>query len=532
MPVSLPFFRSGFRLMETPANKRLYLLPTLTLLAGAATTLAFAPFAFWPLAFITPAILVLCCYHASPKQALLYGWLFGFGFIGTGISWVYISLNVYGEAPPVLAGIMTLIMIAVLASYIGIACYLLNRFFPHARISKWLLAFPCLWVIAEGARQWILTGFPWLLLGYSQIDTPLRGLAPITSVYGVSWMVAATSGALAITLRACVTRFKKHSIVSDGQNTVRPYNQKSLLYTLILIIALWLAAVALSSVQWTKPASKPITVSLVQGDIPTSLKWEAAQAEKTLRTYQQLTAPHWGNELIIWPEGAVTFLQTEAQPYLQQLAQRAKAHDSTLLTGIPIQQGNRYYNGMLAMGEGSGMYLKRHLVPFGEFIPFRSLIDWLQGYLQIPMSDFSPGERYQPLIRLDHTLLATFICYEIAYPTEVLDSLPAGQLLVVISDDSWFGKSIAAEQHLEIAQMRALETGRYLVMGTNDGITAIVNARGQVQALAPRYEATVLTGEITPMQGATPWVKTGFYPWAVLLLVLLLFAYWRQRVGM
>jgi len=532
--------------------KRCKTLSLLALLAaissGALLTLAFAPTSIWPLAIICPAVLLFICQRATTgRHAFFYGELFGFGFFGSGLSWIYVSLHTYGQANVALASFMTLLMVLVLAIYIACACYLLKRFFPRSSISQAILAFPCLWVLAEWLRGWLFTGFPWLFLGYSQIHTPLRGLAPIMSVYGLSWIVAASSGLLVVlahTISTWFNQFRQNShaekITSSTENNLNvPRPQRSgifahcnfpLFTATVALILIWLIAASLANKPWTQSTGKTLRVSLVQGDIPIMLKWRTDQAERSLQKYTQLSATQWRSDLVIWPEAAVTFPQTDAQPYLLQLAAQAKKYHSTLLAGIPIQQEDHYYNGMLAIGQNTGVYLKRHLVPFGEFIPFRNLIAWLSDYLQIPMSDFSAGDRYQTLIRINTTTLATFICYEIAYPTEVLDSLPAGQVIVVISDDSWFGKSLAARQHLQIAQMRALETGRPLVMATNDGLTAVVDAFGTIQTLAPPYQTAVLSASIIPRQGSTPWVRSGIYPWTVVLFSLLLIAYlWQRR---
>ena len=253
------------------------------------------------------------------------------------------------------------------------------------------------------------------------------------SVYGISWVVAASSGLLIVIVNILANRFYQPAQNSSSRKISSPLKNNfgvplprrtgifarfnfPLATATVALILIWLMAAGLADKSWTQPTGKTVRISLVQGNIPIMLKWQTAQAERSLQKYTQLSTPLWHSDLVIWPEAAVTFPQAEAQPYLLQLAGQAKKHQSTLLTGIPIQQENHYYNGMLAIGQNTGIYLKRHLVPFGEFIPFRNLIDWLDDYLQIPMSDFSAGTRYQPLIDLNSTKLATFICYEIAYP--------------------------------------------------------------------------------------------------------------------
>lgn len=480
-------------------------------LIGSSLTLAFAPFNIWLFAIVCPTLLLLFWENISPKRAFFRGAVFGLGFFSSGVSWVYVSLHDYGQANPWLAGILTFLMIVVLLFYIALSGYLLNYFFPKKNISRYLLAFPSLWVLGEWFRGWVFTGFPWLFLGYSQLETPLAGLAPVISVFGISWVVAATAGLLALLILHPKQLSNRWFIICGT-----------------LIVGLWITGFVLKNVIWTKPDGEPIQVSLIQGNIPQTLKWQPDQAEKSLSIYKKLTKQHWDSQLIIWPEAAITAPPIQVQGYLKALEKTSKAHKSTIITGIPMQENNLFYNGMIALGNGHGSYYKRHLVPFGEFMPLRFLLLWLEDYVQIPMSDFSRGQRYQPLIEANQIPIASFICYEIAYPSEVLDALPAGKLLVVLSDDSWFGKSIAPPQHLQIAQMRALETGRYLLMSTNDGMTAIVDAKGKIQAITPRFQVMVLSGKVQPMTGSTPWVRIGIYPVMILMGLFLLLA-WRRH---
>jgi apolipoprotein N-acyltransferase len=537
----------------------------LTVVIGASLTLAFAPFNISLLAIICPALLLILWKNLSPKQAFLTGALFGLGFFGTGLSWVYISLHNYGQASSWLAGLLTFLMIAVLVMYIAIPGYLLNRFFPNATVARYLLAFPSLWILGEWCRGWVFTGFPWLFLGYSQLETSLAGWAPIMGVFGVSWLVALLAGSLAWVLLKTKERLLNSPLymaakfstklktiaklapadqssaileaLFQNKNSVMPFkkitasapaaflNIKTLFFLLLLI---WLTGFTLHKINWTQADGEPIQVSLIQGNVPQTLKWTPDQAEKSLAIYDELTQQHWDSPLIIWPEAAVTYFQAQAEDYLDNLSKMAKAHHSTIITGIPMREDEQSYNGMMAIGNGSGSYQKRHLVPFGEYMPLRFLLKWLDDYVQIPMSDYSSGKRQQPLLQANGISIASSICYEIAYPTEVLDNLPEGKLLLTISDDSWFGKSIASHQHLQIAQMRALETGRYLLMSTNDGATAIVNPKGAIQAIAPLYTKTVLTGKIQPMSGYTPWMHIGIYP-IMLMMVLLLWLARRKQ---
>jgi apolipoprotein N-acyltransferase len=479
----------------------------MALVAGIILPIAFAPFNFFFIAFISPALLLLSCLNVSAKRAFMRGLLFGIGLYGVGTSWVYVSLHVYGEANEPLAAGITVLLTLVMSLYMALMCYLLAKFFPKSIISKCLIAFPSLWVLFDFVRTWFLTGFPWLLLGTSQIDTPLAGFAPIGGVYAVTWITVFVSAFLLV-------------IILERKN------YKFLLSLLSVVIIGSTITAKLWDRRWTERAGPPLTVTLVQGNIPQVLKWQQGQGEGILSLYQTLSAPHMNNQLIIWPEAAITFYQNQIPAFLNSMDQRLKAEKSTLITGIPIVKGDQYYNGMIALGSGSGTYHKRHLVPFGEYIPLRRWLMWLDDYLQIPMSDFTKGNKTQTLLTANGIPVASSICYEIAYPTEVLRDLPEGQLLVTVSDDSWFGKSLAPAQHFQMARMRALETGRYLVMATNDGITGIVNNLGKVTAKAEAFKEVVLTGEVYPYKGKTPWMYTNIY---AMLLIILIFLYIARR---
>lgn len=483
----------------------------MALIGGALLPLAFAPFNLIVFAFLIPALLLFLWLNVSPKRAFIRGVLFGIGFFSVGISWVFVSLHVYGQANVFVAVLLTFMMILVLSLYIAVQGYLFARFFPTNNLTKLLLAFPTLWVLGEWFRAWAMTGFPWLFLGYTQITTPLKSFAPLVSVYGVSWLVVFVSSLLLIFLLS-----KRISL---------------LLSIFIFAALLWSISSVLDNMQWTKPNGAPIKVSMIQGDIPQELKWQEAQAFASFNLYRKLTEQHLDSQLIVWPEAAITYTQFQAQDYINQLDAMLKPRKITLITGIPfVGPQQQYYNAMIAIGNGQGTYFKRHLVPFGEFMPFRSLLVWLKDYLEIPMSDFSRGAKKQPLIIANGIPVGAAICYEIAYPNEVLYSLPQSQLLVTVSDDSWFGDSFAPAQHVQMAQMRALETGRYLLMSTNNAVTAIINTQGKVESFAPPFKQYVLTGFVQPMIGSTPLVRIGgILPIFIIFIVLLGIAYWLQR---
>lgn len=457
------------------------------LLIGSLLPFAFAPYHYYALSFIIPAILFGFCYKASPKKAFFYGLLFGLGFFGVGVSWVYVSIHIYGHASPLIAVIITGLFVAALSLFIACQFFIANSISRYtSTLLTLLLIYPISWVIFEILRGIIASGFPWLYLGYSQTSSILRGFAPIIGVYGLSLMVAGIAGALV-------------SIV------LIPSKRYRIICTLI-IAGLFSTGFYLSDRSWTISTSKPITVSLIQGNVQQMLKWDPAHLVQILNDYETLTKQHWKSQIIVWPEAAIPTYPETVPDYLNQLDQAAKQHKTTVIIGIPTDDPNTEsaYNSLMALGKGHGVYRKRHLVPFGEYTPMLNLIRYLKRYVDIPMSGFTKGESQQPSITANGISIAPFICYEIGYPYLALKTIQNTGIIVVISDDSWFGNSSASAQQLQMAQMRALETGRYVLYSTNTGITAIINPQGKIQSQLPINQQAVLTDTVNIMQGNTP----------------------------
>ena len=478
------------------------------ILAGMLLPLAFAPFGIYTIAIISPAILLATWINATPMQAFRRGLGFGLGFFGVGASWVYISIHTYGGAPMPIAAFITFLFVFILSLYPALQGYLLNRLLPKHTIAKCILAFPASYALLEWLRGFVMSGFPWLQLGESQVGAPLQGLAPIIGVYGVTFVVTLTSGVIV----ACFDKLK------------RP----KMLFPIFLVLAFWSGALAFNKVDWTTPQATPVTITMIQGDIKQEEKWQEGTLEKLLELYPRLTAEHWDSDIIIWPEAAITTTQLQARKFLENLSKDAQAHNSTIILGIPLLLDNKVYNGIYTVGNGSGIYKKRLLVPFGEFTPMKWFFKYFTQWVDIPMSEFSVGSEEQPNINADGLIITPFICYEIAYATEVRKMLRDGTMIVVLTDDSWFGESIAPAQHLQIAQMRALETGRYLLTATNNGITAFITPKGEIQDIAPVFQTAVLTSKVYGMKGNTPWVRMGNVPVVIMLFLLCLLA-WRMQ---
>lgn len=488
---------------------------TISLLAGALLTLSFAPFNLFPLAILAPALLLSTWLNVSRQRAFFRGWLFGLGLFGTGVYWVFISIHTFGNASIFLAAFITVSLIFILALFPALNGFFLNRYFPKTTNTKILFAFPAIWILFEWMRSWMFTGFSWLSIGYSQIDSFLRGYAGIFSLHGVSLAIVMSGATLLL-----------------GYLKFRAKQYKSLFYCFILFTSIWLMGSALQTITWTKPYGDPIQVSLVQGNIAQDLKWTSEQVLPTLKLYENLSKPHWDSKIIIWPEGAIPISLQDADDFLKHMSEEARSHNATLITGIPIQVTGTesYYNSVIATGEGHGVYLKQRLVPFGEYTPFYNIFHRFLGSLDIPMSDFVPGKKEEEPLVAAGINIDTYICYEIAFPEQVRNIKSSPGIILAVSNDAWFGHSVAQAQHLEMARMRAIEMGRQVLFVSNNGITAIISANGKIQDAAPPYVEYVLTGKVQAREGRTPWQIAGMDPLLIILIIFLFVAAKRQRL--
>jgi apolipoprotein N-acyltransferase len=471
-------------------------------LLGGVTVAGFAPAEWWWLPpFTLAALTVLWMQAPSPRSAAWLGFLFGLGFFGGGVSWVYVSLHDFGMMPAPLAVLATAFFCAYLALYPALVATLQARFPWHGALRAVVLV-PPLWVMCEWLRGWLLTGFPWLAIGYSQADTPLAGYAPLGGVYGVSLALAFVGSALAAAALAPRVALRAGA--------------------LSLAALVYLGGFLAGERQWTQPAGEAVPVALVQGNIEQNLKFEPSHYQATLDKYARLLRSPAQARLVVLPETAIPRMLDLVDPaYLDAIAADARAAGRDVIVGAPFRDpSGRYYNGGVNLGASPATFFaKRHLVPLGEFVPaeFR----WIVSVLHIPLSDFSTAGQQKPLSAAGQKLAMT-VCYEDAFGEELIAQLPEATLLVNVSNVAWFGDSLAPEQHLEISRMRSLETGRYMLRATNTGVTAIVDERGRVAARLPQFTEAVLEGEARPFAGATPFVSYGNAPVLVLCLAVLL----------
>ena len=469
--------------------------PLVALLAGAAMVFGFAPFELFPIPFLSLAVLFMLWRRSeTPRRAALLGFVWGLGCFLGGVSWVYVSLHDVGGMALPLAAVATLAFCGVLAVFPAFAGYLYRRVptgIPsgHTTTDSWdILLLAGLWTLTEWLRGWVLTGFPWLAIGYSQTPpSPLAGYAPLLGVYGVGLMVAGVSSWLTLHWRKPAAWVVVAVVLIGGQ--------------------------ALRSFEWTEPAGEPLKVSLLQGNIPQSLKWVPENLSLSMEAYARLAAEH-PAPLTVLPETAIPLLFDQIP---HELLRRLTANGDILI-GSALRAGSGYTNSAIALSPAFGMqtYAKVHLVPYGEYVP--PGFAWFFGLVNIPMSNFSPGPPGQKPLAIGGQRIMPNICYEDIFGEEILDGLPEATLLINLSNTAWFGDSLAQPQHLQIARLRALETGRPVLRATNTGMTAAISPDGEVTDKLKPFVTDALTVSVRGYTGITPYSRIG--NWAAVLLAL------------
>ena len=454
---------------------------------GAVLPLGLSPFDWWPLILISIISLQWVIERASSLSlAFLYAWLFGVGKYAAGVSWVYVSIREYGGASIELSSLLVILFVfglALFTAFTGFLAYFGRKLSPIG----WTFFFTGSFVICEWILTWFLTGFPWLFVGYSFLDTLYEEVAPLGGVLLVSYFGVVTASAL--------------------------YGGKRDKRLLILPAFLFLFCWSIGGVQWTTPGEEK-SVALVQGNVLQETKWDPVNVMPILTLYAEMMDSVWDRDLVIWPEAAITIPLHRADSYLKDINERV---EGALLLGLPIvetlkkqdtgSQNIVQYNGAVVVGDGHGQYAKRQLVPFGEYVPFETVLRGLISFFDMPMSRAMAGPKEQELLVASGMKVATAICYEVVYPQLVAKDSRSGNVIVTISNDSWFGYSIGPHQHMQMARMRALETGRYVLRATNNGITAIVNPEGAIMESLPQFKQGILEGSFFAMHGTTPFVE-------------------------
>jgi apolipoprotein N-acyltransferase len=540
-------------------------------IAGILLTLSFSPFDYSSFALAALMFLFACWQSISARRAALRGYLFGLGAFGSGVSWVYISMHDFGGAGVPDASLLTGLFAAFWALFPALAGYLWVKVNPGNKRTARIILQPVIWILVEYFRgYWVLNGFPWLHIAYSQLETPLAGYIPVLGVYGAGFMVALTASVAVeifrMAVRAGILLLGNRSLRCSRQllpallyllhpwsrtsciyllRAVRGVNAKSAFSTslrgeggfihpgrlklplqlMMLLALLWGMGGLLRNVNWTHEIGHPLRVSLIQGNISQDQKWRPENKINTLLKYKKMTEEHWDSNVIIWPETAIpAYLDQVKDDFLAPLGDDAKRHNTDLVISVPVQETapQKNFNAVITMGREEGMYRKTHLLPFGEYLPLQPLSGFVLNMINIRLGNFTPGAVNQPLLKVGGYPFITLICYEDVFGDLSIRGLPDAAFLVNVTNDGWFGDSIEPHQHLQIARMRAMETGRFLLRATNTGMTAVVSPKGEIINQAPLFQEAALTGTITPMGGMTPYAKWGDQPVIGGMVILLL----------
>ncbi len=493
----------------------------LSFLLGLALVLCYAPFShYWLMAIILPSWLY-SLQGQSSKAAAKQGFIFAFGWFSAGISWVHVSIDQFGGLPLAVSLLLMLLLCLYLALFLALACYLAARFSYQQKLNLWLLL--PLWLLAEFLRGVFLTGFPWLTLGYSQIDGPLAALAPVIGEKGLSAVVILISIAMVYIIK-----------------------QRKALLNITLLAAISITSLTLQNTIWVSPTGKTVNTLMVQGNIKQAMKWAPELTWPTMLKYLDLTRQHYPADIVIWPESAITAVEpsTQAQDFLQLVQSSAVLNNSAIISGIIDYDINtkNYYNNLIVLGKSApndeqgsyqynnnNRYAKHHLLPIGEFVPFADWLRPLAPFFNLPMSSFSRGEYVQDNLLANGYHLLPLICFEVAF-SEQLSANFSNQtdLLLTVSNDAWFGDSHGPHQHLEIVRMRALEFGRPFLRATNNGITAVVDHQGKIIKQIPQFQQAVLSVQVPIVTGLTPYASYTRLIDFTIPLLLLVFAALRQ----
>ncbi len=465
---------------------------------------------------------IFYCVNAPAVNPALITWFFGIGKYGVGASWVYVSINVYGGATPILAGFLVLLFVLFVSA---LFCWPIGWLYDKAKDQSGkakgqsgkakgqspvanLVLFTACWALFDWAQTWLLTGFPWLYGANALISTQFAGWLPVFGVLGASALLVLSSSALVVAIT-----HKSLRVLATG-----------------VAVLPWLVGALFLQVDWVDTKARH-SVALVQANIDQSIKWRPESALPNYQAHVDLTAAHWQSDVVIWPEAAITEYPQRAQLWLEELTERALKNDTSLIVGIPgvevLDDGYRFYNMALGLGAANGRFSKHHLVPFGEYVPLESLLRGLIQFFDLPMSTTSPGASDQPNITTGIGEIAMAICYEVAYPESMRRAANSAAVLATISNDTWFGASFGPPQHLQIAQARAFENGRWMLRATNNGLTAVIDHRGHIVKQLPQFTAGTLTAEFDVMEGTTPFNFWGHWPLLIFLFGMTVVV-WRQ----
>lgn len=472
--------------------------------AGAILPCAFSPLKIWPLSILSPLVLLWAWNNSTPMQAFRWGFVYAFAVFAVGVGWIkacYLEVG-YSQLVATLAMIC---FISILASYTGVIGFIVRKFYKNYSVRALCFGFPCLWVIFEWVRSWLFTGFPWLLMGYTQIDSPLKNYAPIVGVYGVSFLLLLT-----VSLVYIILNFNNKN-----------HQQKYLATFFILVI--WLGAYPLRIIKWTTLQNQEHTVSMIQTNLSPKIKLALNFVEHA-RVYWPITTNGIGSSFVIWPEVSVPYTIPYSQPLLDELDKIGKQFNTTFIIGAiyAIPESTEYYNSLVVLGNGHGIYNKQHLIPLWEYLPNKKYLGKILQYLKVEKPLIRPGIAGQNNIQVPNTTLLPLICYEIAFPDAVRRALLASKAnaIVNISEDGWYVGTWAIGQNLDMVRMRALENGRYVIKSTTSGYSTIIDNKGNIIVISNMYRPQVISGVFKDANGLTPWTRLGADRLMILLAII------------
>ncbi|MGK8251945.1 apolipoprotein N-acyltransferase [Moraxella lacunata] len=507
MPASRLAKRATRQKITTKKRLPLIIPVLLCLMAGAMFSLSLAPYKLWTIAILSPMVLYACLVgEEKAGRAFWVGQAYGFGLWAVGAFWLYTSIHEYGNIPIWLALIMIALMAFIMGLFHAVMAWMFVRF-----MGRQPLAFASLWVIQEWTKTWLLTGFPWLFVGYAFADLAwISSLAPMFGVFAISFVA-----------------------VLFGASVVEVFRQKLGFLFISAFLVLFAILVWVIDPKWTTPTGERLSMSLVQGNIPQDLKWLTEYRHETLNIYAQLSESEWGQDVVVWPEASIPMFQDEAWAFIHDVHTHARTQGATWVMGIPYRDIEHYdpaerdyphlYNSVLALGENSGgLYKKQNLVPFGEYIPFEGMLNILPDLAGMQdVVSFSRGNDNQKPLLVKNQPMGPAVCYEVAYPDTTRKNAKDTQFLLTVSNDAWFGTSAGPLQHLQMVQMRSIETGRWFARATNTGVTAFIDDKGRIISQATPFVPTVLRGDVLMMTGTTPFMRWGSYPILILCLLLI-----------
>lgn len=490
-----------------------YITYLISLFSGIVGVFAFSPFDYWGLAYVSLFGLIYVAKTPQKSTALWGAFFWAMGFFCFGVSWLNVSIHQFGGASLEVSYALVGLLSAYLALYPLLFVYLVRRFQVQSPVI-----FAVIWTFTEFLRGWVFTGFPWLQFGYTQIDSPFAGIAPIFGATGLSFFAMWAS---AVIFNGVFALFKAKNI-------------KLAVINILLLGGVGGASYFTERLNFVAPvAEKSLNITLIQGNIEQNLKWDPDYFYATLDIYQRLIAENLGKtDLIILPESALPTLENAIVPFFESLDQAAKNSNTEIMIGTVFQepQSGKLLNSIVTVGNPEfpyalntqNRYAKHHLVPFGEYVPLENLLRPLNSVFNLPMSAFQSGEAIQLALFAKQRAFSPAICYEIIFGEQVRANLKKDtDFLLTVSNDAWFGDSIGPWQHLQMARMRALELGKPLIRATNTGISVFIDAKGNITAQAPQFVETTLTQSVAPTKGYTPYSVMGNAPLYGLSLLFL-----------